>query len=184
VKLSARIDPEMRTFTQAEIDAYTDENLFTVEVVISLLETVADTCEFNNYGPVKIEFWGKDKRLEVDNGIDVYFGYFDHLYRPKHIGIQIKVEKIIQGSSASLTNSIETIRNQVHKAYQYRFTSPLDNSTQTCKINGFYLITSKSVNQGARDFYSNDDQFTNLDIIDGGTLVHLIKKYSKEEERR
>lgn len=174
----------MKKYTKEELEAYTSEDLFTEEIVIPLLEAVAEACEFSKFGPVKIEFWGKDKRLEVNNGVDVYFGYFDHLYRPKHIGIQIKIENIIQGSSASLTNSIETIRNQIQKAYEFRFTSPLDSTTQECKLNGFYLVTSRSINQGARQFYSQGDHFTNLDFIDGDTLVYLFDKYSKEEERR
>ena len=54
----------LKNFTKAQIEAFTDENEFIEEVVIPLFETISDVCKFRDYGPVKIEFWGKDKRME------------------------------------------------------------------------------------------------------------------------
>ena len=169
----------IKRFTKEELAAYTDENAFIEEVVIPLFETIADTCKFREYGPVKIEFWGRDKRMETYHGIDVYFGYHDHFYRPKHIGMQCKIDNIIAGSSASLTNSIETIRNQIKKAYDYEFTSPLDSQTHAVNINGFHLITSKTINPPARELYQGD-KFVNLDFFDGDSLTYLIEKYTTQ----
>src|SRR3989344_5367371 len=166
--------------TKNKIKGYTDENLFTEEVVIPLFERLANFAGYDKNGPVKIEFWGKDKRLEAKNGIDVMFGYKDHFDATKHIGIQCKIKNIRLGSNASLTNSIETIKNQIDKAYKYTFTSTLTAKEPT-RINGFYLITSKSISPEARDFY-RELGFINIEFLDCDNLIYLINKLFPENK--
>ncbi len=167
--------------TKSTITAYTNENKFIEEIVIPLFEKLADSAGYYRNGPVKLDFWGKDKRLESKNGIDVIIGYKDHFGADKHIGIQCKVRNIHLGSNASLTNSIETIRNQIDKAYKYNFTNILS-SKGLIRINGFYLITSKSISQDAREFY-RELGFVNIEFLDCDDLIYLINKLFPENQR-
>ncbi len=166
--------------TKKKIEEYKDENLFIQEVVIPLFERLANFARYDKNGPVKIEFWGKDKRLEARNGIDVMLGHKDHFGATKHIGIQCKIENISLGSNASLTNSIETIKNQIAKAYRYTFTSPLT-SKELTRINGFYLITSKSISPEAREFY-RELGFVNIEFLDSDNLIYLINRVFPESQ--
>lgn len=169
--------------TKQELEAYTDENKFTEEVVIPLFEVISEVEGYKGNGAVKIEFWGKDKRLEGKYGFDVYFGYTDCFNKHKHLAIQCKCGNITLGSNASLTKSIETIKNQIEKAYGTKFTSPLatDNES-TAVIDGFFLITSGVMKQDARDFFINLG-FTNIECFDASDLEFLVKKYSLERQR-
>ena len=166
----------MRTTSQ-DILAYTNEDLFTEEVVIPLFKRLAERAGYDQNGPVKVEFWGKDKRTE--NGIDVIFGYIDHLKQTKHLGIQCKIDKLTMGSNASLTNSIETITNQIQKAYRFSFTNIITTKDSTTKINGFYLITSKSIAKNARDYFCGLE-YTNIELLECEDLVYLMNELFPE----
>lgn len=161
--------------TQDKIEAYTDETLFIKEVVIPLFEKLSDDSGYNKNGPVKVDFWGKDKRFEANNGIDIMYAYKDHFGAIKHIGIQCKIGNITLGSNASLNNSIETIKNQIEKAYKSNFVNVIAPGNST-RINGFYLITSKSILPEARNFYNNLD-FVNIEFLDSRDLIYLINKF-------
>lgn len=171
----------MRCFKKEEIETYDDEDKFTEEVVMPLMEFIFSNSDISQNGAYKIEFWGKNKRLEGGYGFDIYLGYYDYFHRQKNIVIQCKVGNITLASNASIPSSIETIGNQIKKAYISSFTSPLDPNIVS-KVDGFYIITSGSINQTARDYYRGLG-YTNVDCLDSSDLAFLFKKYFKEDQR-
>jgi len=171
----------MKIYTKSEIESYTDEDKFTEEVVLPLINLVFGMSGFSNNGVFKVEYWGKNKRLEGLYGFDVYCGYYDHFHKSKHIAVQCKIGNITLGSNATLKSSIETIKNQIDKSYKAEFTSPLDHKSPV-KIDGFCLVTSGSIGQTARDYFRRLS-YTNLDCMDANELAFLYKKYSLVDQR-
>ncbi len=165
-----------RKFTKKQIKDYKNENKFVEEVIIPLFDIIAKYRRYSNNGPVKIENWGRDKKSEGSTGIDVYFGFYDEFNKENHYGIQAKITKIVCTSKANISNSIETISNQVRKAYKAEFTNPL-NPKEPAKISGFYIITSKQADNTARTYFKNLG-YPNIELLDIDDLFYAIKKLS------
>jgi hypothetical protein len=166
----------LKLFTKKQIESFNDENKFVEEVVMPLFEKVAEYRGYFGNGPVKIENWGKDKRNEGNLGIDVYFGFYDEFNKENHYGIQAKISIIVCESKANISNSIETIANQIRKAYESSFINPL-NAKEQAKISGFYIITSKKANSTARLYFKNLG-YPNVELLDIDDLVYAFRKLS------
>lgn len=167
---------KLKKLSKKNIQRYKDENKFIEEVIIPLFNVIAKYRGYINNGPVKIENWGRDKRNEGSTGIDVYFGFYDEFNKENHYGIQAKITKIICRSRANISDSIETISNQIRKAYESEFTNPL-NPREPAKISGFYIITSKQADSTARTHFRNLG-YPNVEILDIDDLFYAIKKLS------
>jgi len=165
-----------RGITKKQIQNYTDENKFIEEIIMPLFRLIAEYRGYFNNGPVKIENWGKDKREEGKTGIDVYFGFYDEFNKENHYGIQAKITKIICSSKGGVSDSIETIINQIRKAYEAEFINPL-NPKEPAKISGFYIITSKRADTTARGLFKNFG-YPNVEILDADDLFYAINKLS------
>ena len=168
-----------RKLTKEQIKNYKEENKFVEKIIIPLFNLIAKYRRFSDNGPVKIENWGKDKRSEGNTGIDVYFGFYDEFNKENHYGIQAKITKIICRSKGGIPNSIETISNQIRKAYDAEFTNPLS-PKEPAKISGFYIITSQQIDITARNYFKNLG-YPNIEILDVDDLLYAIRKLSKYE---
>jgi len=164
---------KLRQFSKNEILSYRSglEDKFIEELVIPLFEEISEIAGFKD---VKVEYWGRERNR--DEGIDVYWGYIDHLERCQHYGIQVKTLPIIKRSDPNVSNSIITIENQFREAFSKEFEDPLSFKNKI-RINGFYIITSQKVNKLAREYFRTVMQyFRNIQLFDCDDLYSLIKK--------
>jgi hypothetical protein len=171
----------LKPFSKKEIISYKsgDEDKFIEEIIIPLFEDISDIVGYRNNGNVKVENWGKDRNR--DEGIDVYWGYVDHLGREQHYGMQVKTSPIIKRADQNIKNSIITIENQFREAFNKEFENPLSFKNKM-KINGFYIITSQKVNKPAREHFLNVMQyFRNIELFDCDDLAGLISRITVQK---
>jgi hypothetical protein len=107
-------------------------------------------------------------------GIDVLFESVDFFDRPKYFGVSVKTERLDYTAKEEPKRNLQTICYQISKAKKAKF--PSSNYTQVY-LDGYYVITSKSVSREAVDFIlDNQRDFSYIDIIDGQELFRIIQE--------
>jgi hypothetical protein len=120
----------------------------------------------------KIEYWGKDTRMEGTHGTDVYMGYFDEFQRVQHYSIQCKAETINSSATSGGSASFHTIKNQIEAGRNFPFPDPFLHNVQS-RFAGFYVVTSKTVTRDARSLFL-ELHFPNLHVLDVDDLLAAI----------
>lgn len=140
-------------------------------VIISLLKYIDAQNITNMHG-------SKEK------GIDVYFETLDIFGNKLRWGIQVKTEDLICSARSSNKNVV-TILNQVQMAFSKRIRIMTSDRPGEVYIDGFYIITSGNVTSEAVEYiYDNRNKYPNIHIIDGNSLMEIIKNKDYLKQRK
>lgn len=111
-----------------------------------------------------------------EQGIDVYFEWFDIFSHRRRFGIQIKKGDLVYRSRPDTNKNILTICNQIKMAFSKEIILSYSKDGKiSVHIDGYYVVISGRANQHAKDYiYQERKAFPYIHIIDGDELIRVI----------
>jgi len=128
----------------------------------------------------------QDMHGDKEKGIDVYFEWWDVFDHRRRFGMQVKATPLVCTSRPDKNRNILTITNQIQRAFSNVI--PLFDSMHGkihVHIDGFYIVTSKTVTKEAIDYILEERKtYPYIHIIHGDLLMDVIKDIPRLKKRK